>query len=112
MPAGSMWWCRIARIAASSRTILRATVYFSPVSAIRARTCLLNALSSVTPVPHGDAPRALIAWFGSDRFQQQREPAALVLTAAVGAGHGKLGVRQALLPILRLLRVPGSYRDA
>src|SRR5215467_2303716 len=109
MPAGSMWRINIARIAASSITNRRATVYFSPVSAMRARTCLLNTLSSVTPVPHGDAARALIAWFGSDRIQQQREPAALVLTAAIGAGHGKLGVRQALLPALRLLRVPGSY---
>jgi hypothetical protein len=36
-------------------TALRATVYFSPVSAIRARTCFLNALSSVTPCPRGDA---------------------------------------------------------
>ena len=32
-------------------TIRRATVYFSPVSAILARTCFLNALSSVTPCP-------------------------------------------------------------
>ena len=32
-------------------TIRRATVYFSPVCSIRARTCFLNALSSVTPCP-------------------------------------------------------------
>jgi hypothetical protein len=67
-PAGSKSRCSISLIAASSMTIRRASVYFSPVSAIRARTCLLNALSSVTPVPHGDAARALIAWLGSDPF--------------------------------------------
>jgi hypothetical protein len=43
-------------------------------------------------------PRALIAWLGSDRSCRQREPVALVLTAAAGAGRGQLGVRQALLP--------------
>ncbi len=35
----------------AAMTIRRAVVYFSPVSAIRARTCFLNALSSVTPCP-------------------------------------------------------------
>jgi hypothetical protein len=43
-------------------TILRASVYFSPVAVIRARTWFLNALSSVTPIPHGGAARALAAW--------------------------------------------------
>jgi hypothetical protein len=51
--------------------------------------------------------RALIAWSGSDRSYRQREPAALVLTTAAGAGRGQLGVRQTLLPGLRLLRVRG-----
>ena len=44
-------------------------------------------------------PRALIAWPGGDSPYRQREPAALVLTAAAGAGRGQLGVRQALLPL-------------
>ena len=52
-------------------------------------------------------PRALIAWLGSDRSYQQREPAALVLTAAAGAGRGQLGVRQALLPASTLPGIPG-----
>jgi len=47
-------------------------------------------------------PRALIAWLGRDRSYRQREPAALVLTAAAGAGRGQLGERQALLPPLTL----------
>ena len=53
-------------------------------------------------------PRALIAWLGSDRSYRQREPAALVLTAAAGAGRGQLGVRQALLPSPRLPSIPGT----
>jgi hypothetical protein len=52
--------------------------------------------------------RALIAWLGSDRSCRQREPAALVLTAATGAGRGQLGVRQALLPPPKLPGVPGT----
>jgi hypothetical protein len=52
-------------------------------------------------------PRALIAWLDSDRSYRQREPAALVLIAAAGAGRGQLGVRQALLPSARLPSIPG-----
>jgi hypothetical protein len=33
-------------------------------------------------------PRALIAWLGSDRSYRQREPVALVLTAAAGVALG------------------------
>jgi hypothetical protein len=51
-------------------------------------------------------PRALIAWLSSDRSSWQREPAALVLTAAAGTGRGQLGVRQALLPGPRLPSPP------
>ncbi len=47
--------------ALSSITVRRATVYFSPVSAIRALTCRLNTLSSVVPNPHGGTARALTA---------------------------------------------------
>lgn len=72
----------------SAMTIRRATVYFSPVWAIRSRTCFLNALSSVTLIPAATLPRPLAA-LRSDRFCRQREPAALVLTAAVGAGHAR-----------------------
>ena len=59
-------------------------------------------------------PRALIASLGSDRSYRQREPAALVLTAAAaaGAGRGQLGVRQALLPSPRLLGIPGTSNQA
>jgi hypothetical protein len=57
-------------------------------------------------------PRTLIASLGSDRSYRQREPAALVLTAAVGAGRGQLGVRQALLPSPRLLGIPGTSNQA
>jgi len=53
-------------------------------------------------------PRALIAWLGSDRYCRQREPAALVLTAATGAGRRQLGVRQALLPTPKLPSIPGT----
>jgi hypothetical protein len=57
-------------------------------------------------------PRALIAWLGGDRSYRQREPAALVLTAAAGAGRGQLGVRQALLPPARLPGIPGTSNRA
>jgi len=53
-------------------------------------------------------PRALIAWLGRDRSYRQREPAALVLTAAADAGRGQLGVRQALLPPPRLPSIPAT----
>jgi hypothetical protein len=53
-------------------------------------------------------PRALIAWLGNDRSYRQREPAALVLTAAAGAGRGQLGVRQTLLPPPRLPSTPAT----
>lgn len=61
MAAGSKSRWSTSRIAASSITILRAAVYFSPASAMRTLTCFLNALSSVTANPYGDAARALIA---------------------------------------------------
>jgi hypothetical protein len=53
-------------------------------------------------------PRALIAAGSAvtDLSCRWREPAALVLIAAAGAGREQLRVRQALLPALRLPSIP------
>ena len=57
-------------------------------------------------IPAATLPRTLAACLSDDRFHLQREPTALVLVAAAGAVHGRLGVRQAPLPTSRLSARP------
>src|SRR6516162_218876 len=79
-------------------TIRRATGYFSPVSAMRARTWFLNALLSVTPFPRGDAARALTACSAVTDLTWEREPAALVLITVASAGRGGSEYRRRSCP--------------